>query len=334
MLSFRNRSPLIFLGIFSLVLSTFAGSSARALPNPEAPSVEVTGTPGKVQAAYWVIADSGVPLPGNPSHYTGEFRTQVTALSPPAVITLPDNLGRGGSVRISVKPVPGAKRYLILKTVQLPAPHAKVTVKKSGNGNLYYWAVAYNAWRRSPLAGPFPALHTDPEKPENEIEVTPVPDATAYSYYVTPTPEPPVGRDYYGVAELVGPKITHTGGAAHVPVGFPPTLANEPPYGLGNFLLAVTDGKPVEDTGQPLQQFLPPGINETDTRPLELSPDMVGFSRNPLNSLLSLRPQAPAHLAPEPSFAWTGFYPLWMDTFVESGGIQPLPDASRRGRGL
>src|SRR5262249_25388417 len=34
-----------------------------------------------------------------------------------------------------------------------------------------------------------------------------------------------------------------------------------------------------------------------------------------------LRPQSPPHLAPEPSFAWSGFYPLWMDTVVESGGI-------------
>ncbi len=54
---------------------------------------------------------------------------------------------------------------------------------------------------------------------------------------------------------------------------------------------------------------------------LTIPPGAVGDSRNPLNALISLRPQAPAHLAPEPSFAWTGFYPLWMDTFVESGGI-------------
>jgi hypothetical protein len=42
--------------------------------------------------------------------------------------------------------------------------------------------------------------------------------------------------------------------------------------------------------------------------------------------MLSLKPQAPPQLAPEPSFAWTGFYPLWIDTHVESGGINHYQD--------
>jgi hypothetical protein len=299
----------------------FRASHGAALPNPEAPAAEVSGEPGGPTACYWVFAESAEPLDGQPSHYVGGITGKATALSPPTPVRLPRNLGHGGKVVLRVPPVPGAKRYYFLKTFDLPAPSAAVIVKKRGSGTLYYWVVAYNAWRRSPMGGPFKAANADLEHPENEIRVAPVPSATGYSYYVTRTPEPPVGRDDYGVAEFVGPDVTHSGGAAHVPAGFPPTPAAEAPYGYGNFLLAVSEDGTAEDDGQELQRVLPPNLNETEAVPLAIPAGTIGSARNPLNSLLSLRPVAPDHLAPEPSFAWTGFYPIWLDTHVESGGV-------------
>lgn len=307
--------------LMAIILTLPATGRGGTLPDPAAPAARVAGEPGGPPACYWVFAESTEPAAGLPSHYIGEIRGKVTALSPPARVDLPRDLGRGGKVVIQVRPVPGAVRYYILKTTPLPTPTATVIVKRPGAGTLYYWVVAANAWRRSAMGGPFRADHTDPEKPENAIRVTPIADATGYSYFVTRTPEPPVGRGDYGVAEFVGPTITHTGGAAHVPAGFPPTPETEPPSAFGHFLLAATAGEPVEDTGQPLRRVLPPNVNETNPTPLAIPPGAVGSARNPLNALLSLRPQAPPHLAPEPSFAWTGFYPVWLDTFVESGGI-------------
>jgi hypothetical protein len=311
----------IWVALLIATCGTLPTVSAASIPDPPAPVAEVIGEPGGPSACYWVFAESAELLGGLPSHYIGSIRGKVTALSPPVQVRLPRNLGHGGKVILRVHPVPGALRYYILKTTPIPVPVAQVMVKKQGSGTLYYWVVAQNAWRRSPPGGPFLARNTDPEHPENEITVSPVLDATAYSYFVTHTPEPPVGRDYYGVAELVGPKITHTGGAAHVPAGFPPTPETEPPSGYGNFLLAVSDGGPIEDTGQPLTRLLPPNLNETDTPPITVPRDDKGSTRNPLNSLLSLRPIPPPQLAPEPSFAWTGFYPIWLDTVVDAGGI-------------
>lgn len=303
------------------ILSLGGPATAGTLPDPEAPGVRVVGEPGGSPACYWVFAESPEPAGGLPSHYIEAIRGKVTALSPPARVQQPRNLGGGGKVVIQIRPVPGAVRYYVLKTSPIPAPTATVTVKRRGGGSLYYWVVAFNAWRRSAMAGPFAAPQTDAEKPENAIAVAPVKDATGYSYFVTRTPEPPIGRDYWGVAELVGPSVTHTGGAAHVPAGFPPTPEAEPPAAFGNYLLAVTDGAAVEDTGQALRRILPPNLNETAATPLTVPPGGVGSARNPLNALVSLRPTAPPHLAPEPAFAWTGFYPIWMDSLAESGGI-------------
>ncbi len=97
---------------------------AAALSNPEPPAVEVVGEPGSPSACYWVFAESAEPLGGLPSHYIGNIRGKVTALSRPAQVNLPRNLGKGGKVVLRIRPVPGAVRYYILKTVALPKPQA------------------------------------------------------------------------------------------------------------------------------------------------------------------------------------------------------------------
>jgi len=309
--------PLLFLAATAVCTAAVPDE----VPDPEPPEVQVSGTPGTQQACYWVFAETDRPLSGLVSHYAGDVRNAVTGLSQPAVVTLPADLGRGGKVTVRVKPVPGALRYYVLKTTELEAPGAAVTVKRPGTGTLYYWVTAHNAWRRSKLAGPFPANSTDTQNPENVIQIRPVSNATSYSVFVTETPDPPIGRHYYGVAEMVASTtITHRGGAAHVPVGFPATPAAEPPSALGRFLLGTTMGDPIEDTGQPLQVILPPTGNETRRSPLTVPTDGASSPRNVLGSILGLRAVGPAH-APEPSFAWTGNFPLVMDTTIDSGGI-------------
>ncbi|MGQ9523676.1 MAG: hypothetical protein ACUVTZ_02435 [Armatimonadota bacterium] len=309
--------------LLASILTAVPRSTANPneVPNPEPPEVQVTGTPGTVQACYWVFAETDRPLPGLVSHYAGDIRNAVTGLSRPAVTPLPSDLGRGGKVTIRIKPVPGAVRYYVLKTTMLETPSAAVSVRKPGAGTLYYWVTAHNAWRRSKLAGPFPAANTDTQNPENVIQINPVPNATTYSVFVTETPEPPVGRHYWGVAEMVASTtITHRGEAAHVPAGFPATEPTEPPQALGKFLLGTTTGHPIEDVGQPLEMILPPTCNETRRSPLSVPADGVSSSRNVLGSVLGIRATGPAH-APEPSFAWTGNFAMVMDTTIDSGGI-------------
>ena len=314
----RKRFAALFL-----LLAVQVGSAAEGIqvPDPDPPEAVVVGESGRQTACYWVFAETDMPLPGLISHHAGDIRGAATALSKPCVVTLPSNLGRGGKVLLKIKPVPHAVKYYVLKTEELQPPNASVVVRKSGSGTLYYWVVAHNAWRRSRLSGPFPARNTDVQSPENVIQIQPVPNATSYSVYVTETPEPPVGRHYYGVAEMVSATtVVHRGGAAHVPVGFPPTPPSEPPKALGNYLLAVTAGDPVEDTGQPLKPILPPTCNETKQTPITAQTDGLSSARNVLGSLVGLRTVGPAH-APEPSFAWTGLFPIVLDTFVDSGGI-------------
>lgn len=307
--------------LFVLLATGAVAAGPDGVPDPEPPDVQASGTPGTQQACYWVFAETDRPLFGLVSHYAGDVRNAVTGLSRPATVTVPADLGRGGKVTIRIKPISGAVRYYVLKTAEVPTPRAVVTVRKPGAGTLYYWVTAHNAWRRSKLAGPFPANSTDTQNPENVIEIQPVPDATSYSVFVTETPDPPVGRHYYGVAEMVASTtIIHRGGTAHVPVGFPATPPTEPPQALGRYLLGVTTGAPIEDTGQPLEVILPPTCNETRRSPVLLPNDGVSSPRNVLGSVLGIKAVGPAH-APEPSFAWTGSFPLVMDTTIDSGGI-------------
>jgi len=313
--------PAFRLAAIALAFATAAAAQSAPIPDPDPPQVGVTGEPGGDIACYWVFAESSEPISGIPSPFANGVRNVATALSKPATVVLPRNLGSGGKVVLRVRPVPGAVRYYVLKTTAIPAPSATVQVRKPGSGALYYWVVAHNGWRRSPVGGPFVAANTDASAPDNVITLKPVPGATSYTVYVTQTPDPPLGRGYYGVAEMVKETtVTHSGAPAHVPAGFPATPASEPPRDLGLYLLGVTGGEAVEDTSQPLQLILPPTVNETKQTTLRIPRDGIGSPRNALGSLIGIRAVGPAY-APEPSFAWTGLYPIWMETTINSGGI-------------
>jgi hypothetical protein len=82
----------------AVVLGLPAPGRGGTLPDPGAPTARVIGQPGGPPACYRVFAEGDEPAGGLPSHYIGEIRGRVTALSPPAGMALPRDLGRGGPV--------------------------------------------------------------------------------------------------------------------------------------------------------------------------------------------------------------------------------------------
>jgi len=309
----------------------------RALERPAAPQVGIEGTPGAGQACYWVAAADG----------NAEAGGKMTDLSPAATVNnLPAALDKANHAVITIAPVAGAKRYYVFKTAPLPKPEkVTVTVKTPGDKSYCYWLVVCNVWQQSALYGPYPAGKCgDPAG--NVIEWTPVPNASWYHLYRTATPQPPVGRTYCAVGLQLGirqdlhpggvygstiteTKMVDAGTLGYAVAGEPVTPYTELPVGESICLLAVSDGKPVYDEGQPLQKFIVPSLNQTQTRPLTVpangSVDLRGGGHG--GALFELNPRVNLSNLVRPSFI-SGYSPFLINEVIESG---PASDYFGRG---
>ncbi len=258
--------------IMSVVLVLLALSATQAVEIPKPPTATVVGAPGMGTACYWVVAADD--RPARPGRDGGNL----TPPSAPVLVThVPETLNADSYVAITVTPTTGASSYYVLKTVpwREPAPVA-VTVATPGEQTYYYWIVVRNGFRASGLYGPYRAERCGDPK-GNVITWTPVPGASGYDLYRTDTPEPPVGRTHCVVAVQQGQagtpaacRFTDTGPVRLGVAGYPATAMTVPPLGKGVWLLGKTTGGAVRDTGQALQSFTVPNVNETDAAPLTM----------------------------------------------------------------
>ncbi len=313
-----------------LLAVLFLASSvpAAAIPTPAAPQVSIRGEAGQSEACYWIVAE--------------DAHGQITDVSPPAHVTnLPNQLDDQNYAEIRIQPVEGAIRYYVLKTTALPAPtEVQITVANPGKKTYYYWLVVCNGWRQSRLYGPYKAEHCDDPK-GNRIRWTPVPNATWYHLFRTDTPQPPVGRFFFAVGLQLGmdPQIpdglygsshrgtefVDPGSLGYAVAGLPETPVTEPPVGEGNFLLAITQGEPVFDKGQPCKLFVATNINETERQPITMptanTPSIRTFG------MVDLKPRSfPRHLI-RPSFI-AHYSPFRIESVIEAGPHSDYQDTA------
>ncbi len=297
-----------------------------ALPPP--PTAQVVGTPGTRTVCYWVFAESAEQAPTAGAWYLKGIPGKVTALSAPCVVdNAPDVLSADNKIVLTLQPVEGAVRYHLFKTEVLPAPALKVEAQAPGEDTLYYWVQGRNGWRNSALAGPFP-VQCDLATFVNTLTVIDAaPDQTDHGFWVTKTPEPPLGRkpQVIGMRRSYSP-VQHTAEwvaqnrqfAAWGPGPEPATAPQERPVGTGKFWLGSTTEVTFTDTGQELKEQQAPSVDETAPEAFE-SPFQMQSSRIVHNNFYK-RVDFNGHSSMGPNF-YGGFYPQEIELFVNRGGV-------------
>ena len=297
-------------------------ATALALPVPESPEVAIEPgrPPGEGEACYWVVA--------------ADADGRLTTVSRPLHITrLPDRVSADRWAIVHPKPLAGASKLYVLRTAPFvePAP-VKIEVAAAGATTYYYWIVVCNGFRRSRAYGPYVARNCGDPK-GNTIAWTSVPNASWYHVYRTDRPEPPVGRGYLAVGQIVGvdkrihpggigsghreTKVVDRGRLAYAVAGYPATPVTEPPLGEGLFRVGEAKGGEVRDIGQPLGMFLVPNVNETERRPLTTPAEAQSSIRSYGFAELKTRTDLP-HLA-RPSFI-NHHSAIKIDQVLDGGG--------------
>lgn len=320
-----------------LLASLAAVLQAATMQTPAPPLARVVGQPGHRTVCYWVFAESAEKAQAD--WYLTAFPGKVTELSAPCVVTnAPDVLDANNKIVLTLQPVPGAVRYHVFKTEELPAPKVTVTATKPGNDTLYYWVQGQNGWRSSALAGPF-SVKCNLQDFDNKLTITPnTPNQWKQSAWVTTTPAPPSGRKQQVVAiytpasfqgntvypYVMGHSSTFVKSermlAAWGPGAFPTTPATEKPVGTGKYLLASVDAQTLtaEDTGQELQKTQAPTVNETVEQDFMQRITSMQSSRNVHNGT-RLSMNFNGESAVENDF-YAGFCPFEYNLVVDRGG--------------
>ena len=208
------------------------------------PQVDCAGPAGPHTYLYWQVPDLGPQAaPGRPS--------QVTRLENVAELT------GENTASITPAPVDGARRYMILRSVELTAPKPMVTVNRKGDGTFYYWLVVRHGWFFTAPSEPVEARGCDTERPDNTVSWDAPPGGPyGYDIYRTPTRHLPLGRCASSAAyNFKGTEFHDT----HSLLGFTRIFleGNEgtAPFGTGNYLLDATTEAAVVDRGQPLKHI-------------------------------------------------------------------------------
>ncbi len=310
------------------LLFATAAVLAAPLATPAPPTAQVVGAPGDRTVCYWVFAESAERAPTAGAWYLQGIPGRVTPLSAPCVVeNAPATLTADHHIVLTLQPVEGAVRYHIFKTEVLPAPALQVQAAAPGPDTLYYWVQGLNGWRCSELAGPFP-VQCDLNTFDNTITVINAdPNQTDHSFWVTKTPEPPLGRKPHvlGFRRAYSP-VHHTAAwvaqyrqfAAWGPSPEPATPPQERPVGTGKFWLGSTTELTFTDTGQPLQEQQAPTVDETAPEAFE-SPFQMQSSRIVHNNFYK-RVDFNGHSSMGANF-YGGFFPLETELFVNRGGI-------------
>ena len=154
---------------------------------------------------------------------------------------------------VTPKVAEGAKEYHIARIPNAPLAAPTVQVVTAGHDTLYYWVVGHAGLFRSPMVGPAVAKNCDAAHPKNIVNWQKMKCYERYTVLRTNSPLAPSGLVnalvVWGSAESSFTD-TNTGTLADYPAYPDGSAEFNAPVGAGCFLVGVSKGEAINDTGE------------------------------------------------------------------------------------
>lgn len=314
MVTMNTRSAVVSLCV-AVCMQTLGAAGAETLvppaaplARPNAPKVEIRGTPGTRATYYWV--------------YATDARGHSAYSDPVLVKNAPETLSAANAVVLTPTPVEGATGYAVISSRCAAPKTAQVEIGAKGDRTFYYWFQARNGrsvW--SPVEGPL-KVEGCAAAPENKLTWT-ASGAEFYYLYRTETPTQPVG--WRGCVILTsGRALTWSdkGLSPDSRVINPAGNATEKPEGLGAYLVGRSAGEPIVDQGQVLQLVTVYDMNTTDPAYVPFTHQVRAFEPGGDRGAVMLTSQ---NRTKTPQYSWDLVNALSIHQDNFAGGLNVYP---------